>query len=188
MAQSQGDSVTTRVLAGTVKTDTTNTAAALLDSPKNRHEHDVAVLSALESLNKIGTVTTGEPFVLQLPNVSHLATDIHTHLDAAANALQIAGALHPTAALGGTPRVRALEVIADVEPTDRDRFGAPVGWLGSGNAGQWCVALRCARIDGDFGARAWAGGGIVNDSDPRAEFDETEAKFSAILSAFGLAN
>ncbi|QRV02448.1 chorismate-binding protein [Arcanobacterium phocisimile] len=184
LAQSSADGVFTRVLAGTVGKDAADTATELLGSPKILHEHEVAVTSAAESLRKIGSVDVTDPFVLELPNVSHLATDIRTTLASNADALQVAGTLHPTAALGGTPTVRALEIINDVEPTDRDRFGAPVGWLGSGNAGQWCVALRCARIDGEFGARAWAGGGIVADSDPQAELAETEAKFAPIMGAF----
>lgn len=77
-----------------------------------------------------------------------------------------------------------MDLIAELED-DRDRFGAPVGWIGSDGSGQWCVALRCVRIDGDLSARAWAGGGIMGDSQPDEEFTETEAKFAPILGAFG---
>ncbi|SPT74932.1 Isochorismate synthase dhbC [Arcanobacterium haemolyticum] len=183
LAETDSGTVVTRVLAGTfprgVYADDT-----LLSSPKNLHEHAVAVDSAVESLSKIGTVEAGEPFVLHLPNVSHLATDIRTTLGYSADVLQVAGALHPTAALGGQPREMALDLIAELED-DRDRFGAPVGWIGSDGSGQWCVALRCVRIDGDLSARAWAGGGIMGDSQPDEEFTETEAKFAPILGAFG---
>ncbi|QJC21305.1 isochorismate synthase [Arcanobacterium buesumense] len=186
LAQSQEGEVVTRVLAGTFPRDEHHAPDALLHSPKNVEEHQVAVQSAEQSLQKIGDVRVGQPFVLDLPNVRHLATDISTMLNVNGNVLSVAGMLHPTAALGGSPKNRALELISKLEPNDRDRFGAPVGWIGSDGAGQWCVALRCARIDSELGARAWAGGGIMADSDPTEEYVETQAKFAPIMAAFQL--
>lgn len=183
LASTSGDSVKCRVLAGTLPQGK-GSANDLLASDKDRLEHKLAVDSVVGVLEKLGDVTVSEPYVLDLPNVLHLATDVTATLKFGANALQIAGALHPTAALGGTPTLEALEVIADVEGIDRDRYGAPVGWLGTGNVGEWGIALRCAKVDGDTHARAWAGGGILADSDPATERAETDAKFAPILGAF----
>ncbi|WP_216379129.1 isochorismate synthase [Arcanobacterium phocae] len=187
LAQSEGNQVVTRVLAGTFPNTEAYDDDALLNSAKNMHEHEVAVVSAVDSLQKLGEVQASQPFVLRLPNVSHLATDIVTTLAANTDVLSVTGLLHPTAALGGTPTDKALELITKLEATDRDRFGAPVGWIGSYGAGQWCVALRCARIDDELHARAWAGGGIMADSDPDEEYAETQAKFDPIMGALGIA-
>ncbi|MCI7551626.1 MAG: chorismate-binding protein [Actinomycetaceae bacterium] len=159
-------------------------ASALKNSGKDRREHEFAVQSVLDSLRPLGTTLAGDPFVLELPNVLHLATDITTTLHTGVSILDAVARLHPTAALGGTPRERALELIRHNEPGDRGRFGAPVGWLSSNGASQWCVSLRCAHITGEYEARAYAGAGIVADSIPEQEVRETEAKFVPIMQAF----
>ncbi|MFC5369713.1 isochorismate synthase MenF [Arcanobacterium bovis] len=159
----------------------------LVASEKDQIEHQVAVESVVNTLSGVGTVTTSETFVLPLPNVLHLATDVVAELHSSRSIIDVAGLLHPTAALGGHPNDTALSIIEDVEVTDRDRYGAPVGWVSSGNYGQWCVALRCAKIDANRQARAWAGGGIMADSIPSSELTETEAKFEPIMGAFNIA-
>lgn len=177
-----------RVLAGTISHAAEFVDDALLESAKDLREHRVAVNSVVDVLSRLGTTTAdAEPHLLSLSNVAHLASEVHTELGFAANALQISGALHPTAALGGAPRDKALEIIRELEGIDRDRYGAPVGWLGASDNGEWCVALRCVRVDGETAARAWAGGGIMADSEISAEFAETEAKFAPIMHAFGIA-
>lgn len=185
LADDRNGKVASRVLAGTTRQATPEAAvAALFGSPKDLAEHQLSVDSALAALRPLGAVHSGETFVTHLPNLSHLATDIETELDVDTTALEVAGALHPTAALGGTPREAALRIIKDLEG-DRDRYGAPVGWLGA-NHGQWAVSLRCARVESPHLARAWAGGGILADSDIATEYAETDAKFAPILGAFGV--
>lgn len=186
LAQTDGENFRCRVLAGSLPADT---QGDLLNSTKDANEHKIAVDSVVQSLSKIGKITVSDPFILELPNVSHVATDIVLHLDFTANALEVAGTVHPTASLGGWPRLTALDLINNIEP-DRDRYGAPVGWISYGSAdesaqGEWCVSLRCARITGENQARAWAGGGIIAQSDPVAELAEVYAKFKPIRTAFG---
>lgn len=184
LAQTQGRTVRVRVLAGTVPRSGPNAVEKLQSSAKDAIEHKLAVDSVVSELEKVGTVEVGATFVLELPNVFHLATEVRADLHTDATALDVAGILHPTAALGGTPTREALNVIADLEGIDRERYGAPVGWLDA-RGGQWCVALRCARIHGNR-ATAFAGGGILADSDPDAEFSETVAKFVPMLDALGV--
>lgn len=183
LAATANRSVHVQVLAGTLPRGHAGDAETLLSSEKDVAEHRLSVESVVEKLEEIGTTHVEETFVLELPNVLHLATDVHADLGFDATSLQVAGALHPTAALGGTPTLTALDIISEVEGIDRDRYGAPVGWMDA-RGGQWSVALRCARIEGNR-ATAWAGGGILADSDPGVEYDETVAKFAPILDALG---
>ncbi|MFY9262708.1 MAG: chorismate-binding protein [Actinomycetaceae bacterium] len=186
LASSDAGVVTSRVLAGTLPREAHTDPQTLVDSAKDQDEHAHAVDSVVEVLQGHGeTYADATPYVYELPNLFHLASDVRTELDREVNTFDVLGALHPTAALGGTPRPKALEIIDRIERIDRDRYGAPVGWMGADNTGQWCVSLRCARIIDDFHARAWAGGGIMHDSDADAEYAETMAKFAPILGAFG---
>jgi menaquinone-specific isochorismate synthase len=93
--------------------------------------------------------------------------------------LTLLNALHPSAAVCGTPTEAAMELIRELEGMDRGRYAGPVGWVDSAGNGEWGIALRCAELDGPR-ARLFAGGGIVADSDPAAELAETVTKFRAI--------
>ncbi|XCB29513.1 chorismate-binding protein [Arcanobacterium hippocoleae] len=181
-----------RVLAGTkplqIFAENDFTAEFELEtSQKDIREHRVAVNSAAAALQEFGTVEIGEPYVLTLPNVEHFATDIYTTLDGTLSLLAVIGKLHPTAALGGNPREKANEVITQLEGDVRERYGAPVGWISHGAAGefgQWAIALRCCQVSADLrSATAWAGGGIMADSIPENELAETQAKFSPAITA-----
>ena len=156
-----------------------------VDRRHARRAEEVRVAAACRGLAREPELVRSRtaPTVLTLPNVLHLATQVRAELEIEATSLQVAGALHPTAALGGTPTLRALDTIAEIEGIDRDRYGAPVGWMDT-RGGEWCIALRCARIEGRQ-AIAWAGGGIMADSDPDAEYAETEAKLAPVLGALG---
>lgn len=130
------------------------------------------------------------PSVLHLPNVMHLATDVTGVLEADGegrfpSVLRVAAALHPTAAVGGTPRAVAVSLVNEIEGMDRGRYAGPVGWLGADGDGEFCIALRCGSIDRDDARRIrlFAGCGIVAASDPRAELDETEAKLEPMRQA-----
>jgi len=122
------------------------------------------------------------PSELALHNVSHLATDVRGRVRGDASLLRIAGAVHPTAAVGGTPRTEAVGLIAELEDMDRGRYAGPVGWLGSDGDGELGVALRCAQLTGPV-ARLYAGCGIVADSDPDTEVREAAAKLLAVREA-----
>jgi menaquinone-specific isochorismate synthase len=122
------------------------------------------------------------PFVLHLPNVMHLATDVTGVLEEAPTSLGLAAALHPSAAVGGTPTADAVSLIGELERMDRARYAGPVGWMDSDGDGEWAIALRCAEYAGPR-VRMFAGCGIVADSDPAAELAEAAAKFLPVRDA-----
>ncbi|WP_395244507.1 isochorismate synthase MenF [Agromyces sp. MMS24-K17] len=184
--------VSARVLAGTTdrgagEASDRDRAAALLDSAKDRAEHALAVASAVKRLepHTARLDTSPEPFTLQLPNLWHLATDLKGTLGDGASSLDLVRAVHPTAAVGGTPRKVALAVIAELEGFDRGRYAGPVGWVDGDGDGEWAIALRCAQVDPDGTVTAYAGCGIVHDSVPASELAETVIKFKPIVEAFG---
>ena len=118
----------------------------------------------------------------------HLATDVtgtqrRSGARSRADLLQLVGAVHPTAAVCGTPTADAATMIAELEGMDRGRYAGPVGWLDARGDGEFGLALRCAELTGDNGARLFAGCGIVAGSDPTAELAETQAKFAAFQAA-----
>ncbi len=186
----QGGRVTARVLAGTAARGADETAddyvsIQLLGSRKDRDEHGLARASVIRALNPhTSNLEAGEPFALELPNLWHLATDLHGTVADGSSALDLVRALHPTAAVAGTPTEDALVAIAELEPFDRGRYAGPVGWIDGNGDGEWAVALRCARV-ADGTVTAYAGAGIVGDSVPVQELAETELKLKPILGAFG---
>jgi isochorismate synthase len=121
-----------------------------------------------------------------LRSVAHLGTWIHAKvLDGDAfGALELLAQIHPTAAVGGIPRERGVEVIDQLEGEPRGLFGGAVGWLDANGSGEWWLAIRGIELDRDH-FLAWAGAGIVADSDPIAEREETRDKLAAILVGLG---
>lgn len=184
--------VSARVLAGTAargagEASDRERAIALQHSPKDLAEHALAVASAVKRLapHTARLDTSPEPFTLQLPNLWHLATDLKGVLGDGSSALELVRAVHPTAAVAGTPRRVALATLAELEGFDRRRYAGPVGWIDGDGDGEWAIALRCAQVDGDGTVTAYAGCGIVHDSVPADELAETEMKFRPIVEAFG---
>lgn len=190
LASVRAGHLSTRVLAGSWPTTQGQDAAehALRTSAKDIAEHRYASDSVLHALDlqASGPVRTNGPTILHLPNVVHLSTDFEADLAPGWTGLTAAGAMHPTAAVGGTPTDAALEIIDRIEGLDRGRYAAPVGWMDSAGNSDWALALRCAQLSptDPNRARAFAGGGIMDRSVPAQELSETEAKFSAILKAF----
>lgn len=182
-----GSTVSARVLAGTAPRGADDDTArnGIATSAKDLAEHGFARQSVMAALqpHTTGLVATG-PFPLALPNLWHLASDVTGTLIDGSSALDLVAALHPTAAVAGTPTDLALRLIAELESFDRGRYAGPVGWVGADGGGEWAVALRCAQIDGTV-VRAFAGAGIVADSDPARELAETTLKFRPIAEAFG---
>jgi menaquinone-specific isochorismate synthase len=186
--------VTSRVLAGTIRRSQDDAhdlalAASLARSSKDLEEHEYAVRSVAEALAPYCATTNvpESPFVLHLANVMHLATDVTGVLADGGTSLQLAAALHPSAAVCGTPTQAAADLIDEVEGMDRDRYAGPVGWLDAHGDGEWGIALRCARLDPDDSRslRLFAGCGIVAGSDPEAELAESNAKLLPIREALG---
>jgi isochorismate synthase len=158
-------------------------AEALGSSPKDRQEHAIVVESVFAALHPLCDELRYdiEPTLLPTANVWHLSTRFRGRLrEPAPSSLELASALHPTPAVCGTPTSDALALIAELEPFDRGCYAGPVGWVDANGDGDWAIALRCAELVGER-ARLFAGAGIVPDSDPAAELDETERKFRAFL-------
>jgi len=109
---------------------------------------------------------------------------VHGKLDRddPATLLSLAAAVHPTAAVGGTPRDAAVALIAELEGMDRGRYAGPVGWMDADGNGELGIALRCAQLDGPV-ARLFAGCGVVADSDPDTEVREAAAKLLPVRDA-----
>jgi isochorismate synthase len=175
--------VTSRVLAGTIRRTGNDErdlllAASLARSSKDLEEHEYAVRSVAEVLAEhCSSMSVPEtPFVLHLPNVMHLATDVAGRIERNTTSLGLAAALHPSAAVGGTPTSLALATIEELEGMSRDRYAGPVGWVDAEGDGEWGIALRCGHVDGSD-VRLFAGCGIVADSDPAVELSEAQAKF-----------
>ena len=117
---------------------------------------------------------------MRVANIQHLATPIHAQLAEPRSAIELAGLLHPTPAVGGEPRAQALRVIGELEDLDRGWYAGTVGWMDASEDGELCVALRSTLLR-DRAAHLYAGAGIVADSDPAAELAETELKLDALL-------
>jgi len=128
-------------------------------------------------------VAARAPEVVRFTNIQHLATSVDAELlDPPAEALDLAAALHPTPAVGGWPRDAADRIIDDLEAMERGWYAGAVGWTDGNGDGEFAVALRCGLLWED-GARLYAGVGVMPDSDPARELEETDLKFKALLSA-----
>lgn len=207
--------VFSRVLAGTARRQANmdqgeleQLADWLRHSPKNSREHQLAAASAVKALTPITEqLRVSEPFALTLPNVIHLATDIYGQVAGDTGALALVEALHPTAAVCGTPTAAAAQLISELEGMDRERYAGPVGWVDWRGEGQWCIALRSGQVlsptaqpadmqSGPAGypmgnqpvgsVRIFAGAGIMPDSVAADELAETNAKMAPMRAALGL--
>ena len=207
--------VFSRVLAGTARRranmdqgELEQLADWLRGSPKNSREHQLAAASAVKALVPITEqLRVSEPFALTLPNVIHLATDIYGQVAGDTGALALVEALHPTAAVCGTPTAAAAQLITELEGMDRERYAGPVGWVDWRGEGQWCIALRSGQVlsptaqtagtqGGPAGypmgnqpvgsVRIFAGAGIMPDSVAADELAETNAKMAPMRAALGL--
>ena len=158
--------------------------AGLIASAKNRAEHEITKQDVMSKLSGFcyQMEVEASPSLMLLHNLQHLSTKVQGRLKGAWNALELAGALHPTAAVCGKPEAEALQTIRSVEGFSRGRYAGPVGWMDHRGDGEWAIALRCAQLAG-CSANLFAGAGILRDSTEESEFDETEIKFRAMLSA-----
>jgi len=154
----------------------------LLRSGKEREEHAIVARRIQRALrpHAVWVTMPEEPAVVRIANIQHLATPIRAQLAAPVAAVELAGLLHPTPAVGGEPASVALPLIRALEGIDRGWYAGPLGWTDANENGEFCVALRCALVEGRI-ARCYAGVGVVADSDPAAELAETEVKLGALL-------
>lgn len=198
LIQVEGRTAQARVLAGTIdrrEADGKGVEYAerlLMGSAKQRHEHEIAIQSLTTALEPFSEAMNAhaEPFILELPNVFHLASDVKAELaDVEGHiptSLALVNALHPTAAVCGTPTEVAGALIRELEAMDRGPYAGPVGWLDAAGNGEWGIALRGGVVETPTSMRLYAGCGIVEASDPAAELAETWAKFRPMLEALGV--
>lgn len=203
LIQVEGRTAQARVLAGTLdRRDADGMDGSPLEfaervlagSEKQRHEHDIAIQSLTTQLAPFSEAMNAhsEPFILELPNVWHLASDVKAELAEVEGhvptCLALINALHPTAAVCGTPTTVAGALIRKLEHLDRGPYAGPVGWLDAAGNGEWGIALRGAVIESAETVRLYAGCGVVEGSVPEAELAETWAKFRPMLESLGISN
>jgi isochorismate synthase len=154
----------------------------LLRSDKNRREQQIVTERIVRKLrpHAVWVETAAEPEVIKVANIQHLATPVIAQLAEPHSAVELAGMLHPTPAVGGEPWPGSAATIAELERMDRGWYAGPVGWMDATEDGEFCVALRSALLR-DREARLFAGVGVVAGSDPAAELEETEVKLQALL-------
>ncbi len=184
-----GDQAFAQPMAGSVARGVSDAederlARDLSSSVKDADEHRVVSQFVVDALRPFATkVSAHGPEVVRFTNIQHLATSVEAALrDPAAEALQLAAALHPTPAVGGWPRGSADKLIDELEGMERGWYAGAVGWIDGHGDGEFAVALRCGLLWED-GARLYAGVGVMPDSDPARELEETELKFKALLTA-----
>src|SRR3954449_4645369 len=154
----------------------------LMRSGKAREEQEIVSRRIVRALrpHSVWVTAAEEPVVVKMANIQHLATPIRAQLAHPVSAVELAGLLHPTPAVGGEPIAAAAPLIPALEGLDRGWYAGPVGWTDRAEDGEFCVALRCALLTGAV-ARCYAGVGVMRDSDPPAELAETEVKLQALL-------
>jgi isochorismate synthase len=182
-----GAGVSTVALAGSTRRSSDpavddHLGEQLLRSDKDRREQRIVAERIVRALrpHAVWVEAAPEPEIVKVANIQHLATPVIAQLAEPHSAIELAGLLHPTPAVGGEPWPAAAGAIADLEGMDRGWYAAPVGWMDATEDGEFCVALRSALLR-DREAHLFAGVGVVAGSDPAAELAETEVKLGALL-------
>jgi isochorismate synthase len=187
LVRRSGAGVSTVALAGSTRRSSDpavddHLGEQLLRSDKDRREQRIVAERIVRALrpHAIWVEAGAEPGIVKVANIQHLATPVIAQLAEPHSAIELAGILHPTPAVGGEPWPDAADAIADLEGMDRGWYAAPVGWMDATEDGEFCVALRSALLR-DREAHLFAGVGVVAGSDPAAELAETEVKLGALL-------
>ena len=161
---------------------------SLLNSAKDLHEHSLVVQEVERVLSQYcrNLYTPMIPSVIETKTMLHLSTLLEGEVDdTSVSALQVAADLHPTPAVCGYPRQRAYDAIRQLESFERGYFTGMVGWCDARGNGEWVITIRCAEVQ-KRSMKVFAGAGIVDQSEPESELDETGAKMSTFLSAAGI--
>ena len=187
LVRRSGASASTVALAGSARRSSDpsvddHIGERLLTSAKDRSEHEIVARRIVGRLrpHSVWVEPAPEPGLVKIANIQHLATPIHAQLAEARSAVELAGLLHPTPAVGGEPWPAAGALIDELEGMDRGWYAGPVGWMDAAEDGEFCVGIRSALLR-DREAHLFVGNGIVADSDPEAELAETEPKLEAML-------
>ncbi|HEX3363014.1 MAG TPA: isochorismate synthase [Solirubrobacterales bacterium] len=187
LVRRNGAGVSTVALAGSTRRSSDpavddHLGERLLRSDKDRREHRIVAERIVRRLrpHAVWVETAPEPTIVKVANIQHLATPVIAQLAEPRSAIELAGMLHPTPAVGGEPWPAAAAPLAELEHMDRGWYAAPVGWMDATEDGEFCVALRSALLR-DRNAHLFAGVGVVAGSDPEAELAETEVKLQAML-------
>jgi salicylate biosynthesis isochorismate synthase/menaquinone-specific isochorismate synthase len=187
LARREGQRASTVALAGSTRRSADpavddHLGEQLLRSAKDREEQAIVARRIERALlpHAVWVTAAEEPVVARMANIQHLATPIRAQLRDPVSAVELAGLLHPTPAVGGEPLQDAAPLIPALEGLDRGWYAGPLGWTDAAEDGEFCVALRCALLRGPL-AHCYAGVGVVRDSDPAAELAETEVKLQALL-------
>ncbi|WP_420813800.1 anthranilate synthase component I [Phytoactinopolyspora endophytica] len=192
----EGDRVMTHPIAGTRWRGETPEAdaalaAELMEDPKERAEHLMLVDLGRNDLGRVcapGTVEVVDFMsVRRYSHVMHIESTVVGRLREDRTALDVLAACFPAGTLSGAPKVRAMEIIEELEPTRRGIYGGVIGYLDFAGDLDVAIAIRTALIQ-DGKAYVQAGGGIVADSDPEAEWTESRNKAAAALRAVAIAN
>ena len=187
LVRRSGAGVSTVALAGSTRRSSDpavddHLGEQLLRSDKDRREQRIVADRIVRALrpHAVWVEAAVEPEIVKIANIQHLATPVVAQLAEPHSAIELAGMLHPTPAVGGEPWPAAAATIAELEGMDRGWYAAPVGWMDATEDGEFCVALRSALLR-DREAHLFAGVGVVAGSDPAAELAETEVKLGALL-------
>ncbi|BDG37216.1 isochorismate synthase [Saccharococcus caldoxylosilyticus] len=192
LVKKEGDACYSTCLAGSIRRGKTvqedeQLGEWLLHDEKNLHEHHFVVQMIKEAMEAVceRVYMPPSPQLLKLPNIQHLYTPVIGEHCRASSILSMVAKMHPTPALGGTPREAAVKEIREVEPLDRGWYAGPIGWMDTEGNGEFAVAIRSGLLQGQE-VSIFAGCGIVGDSDPISEYEETKVKFIPMLSALGV--
>jgi isochorismate synthase len=187
LVRRSGASVSTVGLAGSTRRSSDpavddHLGEQLLRSEKDRREQEIVVDRIVRTLrpHSVWVEAAPEPEIIRVANIQHLATPVIAQMAEPRSAIELAGLLHPTPAVGGEPWPAASRAISELEEMDRGWYAGPLGWMDATEDGEFCVALRSALLR-DRDAHLYAGVGIVSGSDPAAELAEIEVKLGAML-------
>ena len=179
--------IKTEAIAGTIERGINKKTDKLFEDelrndPKSLEEQELVVKEIKNILYpKLSNIhISKKPNILKLKNVQHLISNIRGELKNDIHILELIKNMHPTPAVSGYPIKKANQLISKYEKHDRGWYSGPIGWIDSSGNGDFCVGLRSAFINNDS-INLFSGGGIVLNSDPEKEWDETELKLKSIL-------
>lgn len=158
----------------------------LLNDEKNLFEHNLVVNMIEKAMKEtcLNVYAPEHPTLYKVKHIQHLYTPIRGKAKEGTTLIELVEKLHPTPALGGYPKEESIEVLEKLEVFERGWYAAPIGWLDGDGNGEFIVGIRSALLRGHE-ASLFAGCGIVADSDPQSEYEETKTKFKPMLSALG---